>query len=56
MSRRDRRLRKSTAFRLKHEVLRLAVEEICRNLGISDATFCNRKQEHTGLKPSELRP
>jgi len=31
------------------------VEEICRKLGISDATFYNWKKKYAGLGPSELR-
>ena len=33
----------------------VAVEEICRKLGISDATFYNGKKKYSGLGPSELR-
>jgi putative transposase len=31
------------------------VEEICRKVGISEATFYNWKQKYGGLAPSELR-
>ena len=31
------------------------VEEICRKLGISDATFYKWKKKYSGLGPSELR-
>ncbi len=31
------------------------VEEICRKVGISEATFYNWKQKCGGLAPSELR-
>jgi putative transposase len=33
----------------------VAVEEICRKLGISDATFYNWKKKFSGLGPSALR-
>jgi putative transposase len=31
------------------------VEEVCRKMGISDATFYNWKKKYGGLGPSELR-
>jgi putative transposase len=31
------------------------VEEVCRKIGISDATFYNGKKTYGGLGPSELR-
>ena len=31
------------------------VEEICRKMGISDATFYKWRQKYAGLGPSELR-
>jgi putative transposase len=31
------------------------VEEICRKMGISQATYCNWKKKYVGLDPSELR-
>ena len=43
------------AFALKQQELGVAVEEICRKLGISDATFYNWKKKFSGLGPSELR-
>jgi len=43
------------AFALKQQELGVAVEEICRKLGISDATFYNWKKKYSGLGPSELR-
>jgi putative transposase len=33
----------------------IPVEEICRKLGISQATFYNWKRKYGGLDPSELR-
>lgn len=43
------------AFALKQQELGVAVEEICRKLGISDATFYNWKKKYSGPGPSELR-
>jgi len=31
------------------------VEEVCRKMGISDATFYNWKKKYGGLGPSEVR-
>ncbi len=43
------------AFALKQAELGTPVEEVCRKLGISDATFYNWKKKYGGLSPSELR-
>jgi putative transposase len=43
------------AFALKQAELGTTVEEVCRKLGISDATFYNWKKNYGGLGPSELR-
>lgn len=43
------------AFALKQAELGTAVPEICRKMGISDATFYNWKKKYGGLGPSELR-
>lgn len=43
------------AFALKQAELGTNVEEICRKLGISEATFYNWKKKFGGLGPSELR-
>jgi putative transposase len=43
------------AFALKQQELGTTVEEICRKMGISDATFYNWKKKYSGLGPSELR-
>jgi len=32
-----------------------SVEEVCRKMGISDATFYNWRNKYGGLGPSELR-
>ena len=52
---RSRFTEQQIAFALKQQELGVAVEEICRKLGISDATFYNWKKKHSGLGPSELR-
>ena len=43
------------AFALKQAELGTPVEEVCRKMGISDATFYNWKKKYAGLSPSELR-
>ena len=43
------------AFALKQAELGTPVEEVCRKVGISDATFYNWKKRYGGLGPSELR-
>jgi len=43
------------AFALKQQELGTSVEEICRKMGISDATFYNWRKKYSGLGPSELR-
>ena len=43
------------AFALKQAELGAPVEEVCRKMGISDATFYNWKKKYAGLGPSELR-
>ena len=43
------------AFALKQAELGTPVEEVCRKLGVSDATFYNWKKKYGGLGPSELR-
>lgn len=42
------------AFALKQAEVGTSVEEVCRKIGISDATFCNWKKKYGGLGPSEL--
>jgi putative transposase len=42
-------------FALKQSETGVSVEEICRKLGISQATFYNWKKRYGGLDPSELR-
>ena len=43
------------AFALKQAELGTSVEEVCRKMGISDATFYNWRKKYGGLGPSELR-
>ncbi len=43
------------AFALKQAELGTTADEVCRKLGISDATFYNWKKKYGGLGPSELR-
>ena len=43
------------AFALKQAELGTSVDEVCRKMGISDATFYNWKKKYGGLGPSELR-
>lgn len=43
------------AFALKQAELGTAVAEICRKMGIADATFYNWKKKYGGLGPSELK-
>ena len=43
------------AFALKQAELGTKVEEVCRKLGISEATFYNWKKKYGGIGPSELR-
>lgn len=40
---------------LKQAEAGVAVEELCRKLGISDQTFCNWKARYGGLGVSELK-
>jgi putative transposase len=43
------------AFALKQAELGTKVEEICRKMGIGQATFYNWRTKFGGLGPSELR-
>ncbi len=43
------------AFALKQAELGTKVDEVCRKLGVSEATFYNSKMKYGGLGPSELR-
>ena len=52
---RSRFTEEQIAFALKQQELGTSVEEICRKMGISDATFYNWRKKYSGLGPSELR-
>ena len=52
---RSRFSKEQTAFALKQQELGTSVEEICRKMGIAEATFDNWKKKYSGLGPSELR-
>lgn len=43
------------AFALKQAETGTKVSEVCRKMGISDATFYNWKKKYGGLSPSEVR-
>ncbi len=43
------------AFALKQAELGTSVEEVCRKMGISDATFYDWRKKFGGLGPSEVR-
>jgi len=43
------------AFALRQAELGTSVEEVCRKMGISDATFYVWRKKYQGLGPSELR-
>jgi len=42
------------AYALKQAELGTPIEEVCRKMGISDATFYNWKRKYCGLGPSEV--
>lgn len=43
------------AYALKQAELGTSVEEVCRKMGISDATFYVWRKKYGGVGPSELR-
>jgi putative transposase len=43
------------AFALKQSETGISIDEICRKIGISEATFYNWKKKYGGLGVSELR-
>jgi putative transposase len=43
------------AFVLKQAEGGVAVAEVCRKAGISDATFYNGRKKYAGLMPSQMR-
>ena len=42
-------------FALRQAENGVKIEEVCRKLGISEATFHNWKKKYAGLMPSEMR-
>ena len=52
---RSRFTEEQIAFALKQQEVGTPVDEVCRKLGISDATFYKWKKKYSGLGPSELR-
>ena len=53
--RKSRFTEEQIAYALKQAELGTKVEEICRKMGISDATFYKWRQKYGGLGPSEVR-
>ncbi len=43
------------AYALKQQELGASVDEVCRKMGIAQATFFIWKKKYSGLGPSELR-
>ena len=43
------------AFALKQAELGITVAEVCRKIGISEATFYQWRSKYAGVGPSELR-
>ena len=52
---RSRFTEEQIAYALKQQELGTSVDEICRKMGIAQATFFNWKQKYSGLGPVELR-
>ena len=55
MVKRSRFIEEQIAFALQQQELGTAVDEICRKMGIAQATFFNWKKKYSGLGPPELR-
>jgi putative transposase len=53
--RKSRYTGEQVAFALKQAELGTPVAEVCRKMGVSEATFFRWKQKFCGLGPSELR-
>ncbi len=51
---RSRFTEEQIVFALKQTELGTSVPEVCRKLGISDATFYTWRKEYCGISPSEL--
>ncbi len=52
---RSRYTEEQIAFALKQAELGTPVPEVCRKMGVSDATFYNWCKKYGGLGPSELK-
>jgi putative transposase len=52
---RSRFTEEQIALALKQQELGTSVEEICRKMGISDATFYTWTKKYSGLGPPEMR-
>lgn len=52
---RSRYTEEQIAFALKQAELGTPVPEVCRKIGVSDATFYNWRKKYGGLGPSELK-
>lgn len=52
---RSRYTEEQIAFALKQAELCTPVPEVCRKMGVSDATFYNWRKKYGGLGPSELK-
>lgn len=52
---RSRYTEEQIAFALKQAELGTPVSEVCRKMGVSDATFYNWRKKYGGLGPSELK-
>ena len=52
---RSRYTEEQSAFALKQAELGTPVPEVCRKMGVSDATFYNWRKKYGGLGPSELK-
>ncbi len=53
--RKSRYTEEQVAFALEQAELGTPVAEVCRKMGVSEATFFRWKQKYGGLGPSELR-
>ena len=52
---RSRYTEEQIAFALKQAELGTSVPEVCRKMGVSDATFYDWRKKYGGLGPSELK-
>jgi putative transposase len=52
---RSKFIEEQITFALEQAEVGTSVEEVCRKMGISDATFYNWRKKYGGLGPSEQR-